>query len=221
MRDPTSPATHIYPHCIATSLFTGPALRLMPHQFSPNSFGASEYREVGTEDVPLRGCRSGGPECSNPDGHPHPLRWRCIQLLSPQPPFIVSNCTAPVELAISKEVPTRDPKSAGQEIDIDNSDDEDALSRAFSSILSRMNGRRPPTSVPPPLPPPPLPASHDPSGRHPGGNPGANLKSISHRCQLILVAFVWELTKEIINWPLGCLQGGGDFLRNPTESNRA
>ena len=28
---------------------------------------------------------------------------------------------------------------------------------------------------------------------HPGGNPGANLKSISHRCHPILVAFVWEL----------------------------
>ena len=30
---------------------------------------------------------------------------------------------------------------------------------------------------------------------HPGGNPGANLKSISHRCYLFEVAFVWELTK--------------------------
>jgi len=29
----------------------------------------------------------------------------------------------------------------------------------------------------------------------PGGNPGVNLKSISHRCHPILVAFVWELTK--------------------------
>ena len=29
---------------------------------------------------------------------------------------------------------------------------------------------------------------------HPGGNPGANLKSISHRCHPILVAFVWALT---------------------------
>ncbi|KAJ1490881.1 hypothetical protein T484DRAFT_1883736, partial [Baffinella frigidus] len=36
----------------------------------------------------------------------------------------------------------------GDEIDIDNSDDEDALSRAFSSILSRMNGhRRPPAAA--------------------------------------------------------------------------
>ena len=43
---------------------------------------------------------------------------------------------------------------------------------------------------------------------HPGGNPGANLKSISHRCYLFEVAFVWELTKETIYLPLGCLQGG-------------
>ena len=43
---------------------------------------------------------------------------------------------------------------------------------------------------------------------HPGGNAGANLKSISHRCHPILVAFVWELTTETIYLPLGCLQGG-------------
>ena len=43
---------------------------------------------------------------------------------------------------------------------------------------------------------------------HPEGNPGANLKSISHRCHLILVAFVWGLTKETASLPLGCLQGG-------------
>ena len=43
---------------------------------------------------------------------------------------------------------------------------------------------------------------------YPGGNLGANLKSISHRCRPILVAFVWELTEETINLPLGCLQGG-------------
>jgi len=36
---------------------------------------------------------------------------------------------------------------------------------------------------------------------HPGGNPGENLKSISHRCYLE-VAFVWELTKETIVLPL-------------------
>jgi len=44
---------------------------------------------------------------------------------------------------------------------------------------------------------------------HPEGNPGANLKSISHRCFPILVAFEWELTKETIDLPMGCLQGGG------------
>jgi len=36
-------------------------------------------------------------------------------------------------------------------------------------------------------------------------HPGANLKSISHRCHPILVAFAWELTKETINLPLSCL----------------
>ena len=29
-----------------------------------------------------------------------------------------------------------------------------------------------------------------------------------NRCHPILVAFVWELTKETIDLPLGCLQGG-------------
>ena len=32
--------------------------------------------------------------------------------------------------------------------------------------------------------------------------------SISHRCHLFEVAFVWELTKETMHLPLGCLQGG-------------
>jgi len=45
--------------------------------------------------------------------------------------------------------------------------------------------------------------------RHPGGNQGATLKSISHRCYLCEVAFVWELPKETVVLPLGCLQGGG------------
>ena len=49
------------------------------------------------------------------------------------------------------------------------------------------------------------------SAPHPGGNPGANLKSISHRCYLFEVAFVWELTKETIVLPLGCLQGGSAY----------
>jgi len=43
---------------------------------------------------------------------------------------------------------------------------------------------------------------------HPGVELRANLKSISRRCHPILVAFVWELTKETIYLPLGCLQGG-------------
>ena len=43
---------------------------------------------------------------------------------------------------------------------------------------------------------------------HPGGNLGADLKSFSHRCYLREVAFAWELTKEIIYLPLGCLQVG-------------
>ena len=43
---------------------------------------------------------------------------------------------------------------------------------------------------------------------HLGVELGANLKSISHRCHLFEVAFVWELTKETIHLPLGCLQGG-------------
>ena len=47
-----------------------------------------------------------------------------------------------------------------------------------------------------------------PALSYPGGNPGANLKSISHICHPSLVAFVWELTEETINVPLGCLQGG-------------
>ena len=47
-----------------------------------------------------------------------------------------------------------------------------------------------------------------PGTGHPGGNPGANLKSISHRCHPILVASVWKLTKETINLPLGRFQSG-------------
>jgi len=57
---------------------------------------------------------------------------------------------------------------------------------------------------------------------HPGGNPGANLKSISYRCYLEEVAFVWALTKETIHLPLGCLQGGSRLLsklQSGIESN--
>ena len=62
--------------------------------------------------------------------------------------------------------------------------------------------------------------------RHPGGNPGADLKSISHRCHPIMVAFVWELTKETVDLPLGCLQGGtcvderGERLRRELHKRR-
>ena len=36
----------------------------------------------------------------------------------------------------------------------------------------------------------------------------------SHRCHPILVAFVWKLTKETINLPLCCLQGGWRLPRS-------
>ena len=36
----------------------------------------------------------------------------------------------------------------------------------------------------------------------------ANVKSNSLKCYLFEVAFEWELTKETIHLPLGCLQGG-------------
>ena len=45
-------------------------------------------------------------------------------------------------------------------------------------------------------------------GGHPGVEFRANLKSISHRCNLFQVAFVWELTQETIHLALSCLQGG-------------
>ena len=35
-----------------------------------------------------------------------------------------------------------------------------------------------------------------------------NPRSISLRCHLFEVAFVWELTIQPIHLPLGCLQGG-------------
>ena len=43
---------------------------------------------------------------------------------------------------------------------------------------------------------------------HPEVELRANRRSISHRCHLFEVAYVWELTKETIHFPLGCLQGG-------------
>ena len=63
------------------------------------------------------------------------------------------------------------------------------------------------------------PPRHSRSSSHPGGDPGANLKSISHRCYLWEVAFEWELTKETIYLPLGCLQGGSSplsILKDPS-----
>ena len=56
---------------------------------------------------------------------------------------------------------------------------------------------------------------------HPGGNPGANLKSISHRCHLCEVAFVWALTTETIVLPRGCLQGGSGPGGCPWVASRA
>ena len=40
---------------------------------------------------------------------------------------------------------------------------------------------------------------------HPGVELRANLKSISNRCHLFKVTFLWELIKEIMHLPLGCL----------------
>ena len=50
---------------------------------------------------------------------------------------------------------------------------------------------------------------------HPGVEFRANLKSISHRCHLFKVAFVWKLTQETIHLPLGCLQCGFHNLPSP------
>jgi len=36
----------------------------------------------------------------------------------------------------------------------------------------------------------------------------ANLESISYRCHLFEVVFVWKSTEQTIDLPLGCLQGG-------------
>ena len=53
---------------------------------------------------------------------------------------------------------------------------------------------------------------------HPAVELRANLKSISHRCHLEEVAFVWELTKETMDLPLGCLQGGYRPLASGEET---
>ena len=43
---------------------------------------------------------------------------------------------------------------------------------------------------------------------HPGVELRVDLKSISNKYYICEVAFVWQLTKETIQLPLGCLQGG-------------
>ena len=50
----------------------------------------------------------------------------------------------------------------------------------------------------------PTPGTQD----HPAVELRANLKSISHKCHLFEMAFVWELAEETIHLPPGCLQGG-------------
>ena len=40
---------------------------------------------------------------------------------------------------------------------------------------------------------------------HPDVELRVNLKSISNRCYLFEVAFVWESAPQTILWPLGCL----------------
>jgi len=84
-----------------------------------------------------------------------------------------------------------------------------STSRRFGYASRRATGSASPGRSPQPETLNPLqPAGAVPLEHHPGDNLGANLKSISHRCHPILVAFVWELTKETIDLPLGCLQGG-------------
>ena len=43
---------------------------------------------------------------------------------------------------------------------------------------------------------------------HPGVEHRSKLNVFSHRCHLVEMAFVWELTEETIHVPMGCLQGG-------------
>ena len=47
---------------------------------------------------------------------------------------------------------------------------------------------------------------------------GANIRSISHRCYLREVSSEWELTKETVYLPLGCLQGGETVSQKWFES---
>ena len=57
------------------------------------------------------------------------------------------------------------------------------------------------------------------AAHHPGVELRANLKSISPRCHPFEVAFVWDLTKETIHLPLGCLPGGW-LSQRPTAPER-
>ena len=54
----------------------------------------------------------------------------------------------------------------------------------------------------------PEPRTLNPKPFHPGVELRADLKSNFHGCHFFEVSFVWELTKETIRLPLGCLQGG-------------
>jgi len=54
----------------------------------------------------------------------------------------------------------------------------------------------------------------------PGCNPGANLKSISHRCHPILVAFVWKLARETIELQGGCAVHIRQFWSQRQRSHR-
>ena len=56
--------------------------------------------------------------------------------------------------------------------------------------------------------------AEDLEGDHSGVDLRADLKSISHRCHRFEVVCVWELTKETVHLPLGCLQGGVWILKD-------
>ena len=71
------------------------------------------------------------------------------------------------------------------------------------AAIARFNCRQTPTRRRPPA----------------GGAPGANLKSISHRCNLREVAYEWELNKETIYLPLGSLQGDDLDCDPPTRGD--
>jgi hypothetical protein len=55
---------------------------------------------------------------------------------------------------------------------------------------------------------------------YPGVELRENLKSNSHRCYPILLAFIWELTNQAIETPLGYLQGGLPVLNIQSHRRR-